>query len=157
MNQNRIIRPESISSEDWAALSREEQIHWWLENGWRKRQEQFSHRAALQIALREYEQGNLTRFECCNWICDVLDEQCLREILPRIPAEVLTLIKENRDAGPKIEDEEAWSNVRISYGITLFQEGITDDDIERMDWECRSEIRERKRILRRIFPTAPSR
>lgn len=152
MNQNPIVRSESVSIEYWHTLTREGQIHWWLEESrkdWNLKHGDFA-RKKIRKALRLVERGILSKPGAGQEISECFTDETLSEAWHDFPSEVKDVLIRDAASGPLVEDEQAWSEVEVLHLGIIWRDDITSEDIERYDWSVRAEMRSLKRVVQRL-------
>jgi hypothetical protein len=102
MTKDRLIwRPNELSTEDWEAMSRAEQINWW-----KARTERVPPKRRMSEAIRLYQEGNITsgEFATLSMRLAALDE--LDEFVRACPPELLMTLRDSLAAYG--DDEAAW-------------------------------------------------
>jgi hypothetical protein len=141
-NQRIIQRPNCLTSQQWEALSREEQIAWWIS---RAPVQEPSHRGPLEH-LASYQQGALTDAELQTCVFESLTELNVME-LDRYPEDLLQALAATSAELPADDDETGWCQmIRIFGG--MYAPGVTPQDIQQAEESQSRRFREGVGVFR---------
>ena len=123
MSEHFIWRPNHFTQEEWACLSRNDQIEWWKQQANRHPQ------SDPLKALALYQSGIITDSEMCCFVFDRLTAENVDGFLRECPDPFLQRLQRVAETFPDDDDDEGWQRVgRI--GIATYFPWVTKEEIQ---------------------------
>ena len=138
----RIYRPNAIASEDWAKLSREQQVQWWKD---REPKTRAPSKPIRGIEL--YNTGIITKAELPCFVFERLTEENVQGFMDSCPPDIVFYLRDNVRRLPPDDYDEGWRQL-ISIGGVLYAPWVTEEEIRQSQEESSRRFREGVRLFR---------
>ena len=139
----RIWRPNAITPEDWAKLSREQQIRWWKKV--REPRNLPAPDPARGVEL--YSTGIITKAELPCFVFERLTEENVQGFMDSCPPDIVLYLRDDVRRLPPDDYDEGWRQL-ISIGGVLYAPWVTEEEIRKSQEESSRRFREGVRLFR---------
>lgn len=145
MKDRPIWRPNCFSTDQWEALSREEQVQWWnVEN---ESQQAADGPRSPSRAAELYTRGVITKTGAALYVFERITVENVNSFLATCPQEILQLVIDGARRLPSDHDDEWWKELRLSSG-TSYAPWVSEEEVKSAEEELCKQLREGVRIFR---------